>query len=93
MTLPSAEPGQKRKFGSSGLRVKGNVFAMMSSNGEFVVKLPRERVDKLVGSGEATRFDPRRNGHLMREWAVIAPTSKTDWLRVASEAENFVGKG
>ncbi len=92
MTLPSDEPSKKRKFGSSGLRIKGKVFAMMSSNGEFVVKLSRERVDRMVASGEAARFDPRRNGHVMKEWAVIAPTSKTKWLEVAREAKNFIGK-
>ena len=65
---------------------------MVSSNGDFVVRLPRERVDKLVASGEATRFDPRRNGHLMREWAVLAPMSKTDWSELAREAKMFVEK-
>ena len=92
VTVPSRELGRRREFGSSGLKVKGKVFAMVSSNGDFVVKLPRGRVDKLVASGEATRFDPRRNGHLMREWAVMAPTSKTDWSQLAKEAKMFVEK-
>jgi hypothetical protein len=92
VTVPSEEPGQGRKFGSSGLKVKGRVFAMVSSNGEFVVKLPRQRVDELVVMGEARRFDPRRNGKVMKEWAVIAPRSKVDWLQVAREAKTFVGE-
>jgi TfoX/Sxy family transcriptional regulator of competence genes len=90
VTVPSGEPGRRREFGSSGLKIKGKVFAMVSSNGDFVVRLPRERVDKLVASGEATRFDPRRNGRLMRGWAVMAPTSKTDWSQLAREAKIFV---
>ncbi len=93
VTIPSEENSGKRKFGSSGLKIKDRVFAMLSSDGEFVVKLPRERVDKLVASGEAERFDPRRNGQVMKEWAVVAPTSKTDWLQIAREAKEFVRNG
>ena len=50
VTVPSSELGRRRKFGASGLKIKGKVFAMISSNGDFVVKLPRERVDKLVAA-------------------------------------------
>lgn len=34
------------------------MFAMVSSNGNFVVKLPKQRVEQLEGSGAGRRFDP-----------------------------------
>ena len=91
VTAPSSEAGGNRKaFGSSGLKVNDKVFAMVSSRGEFVVKLPRQRVDALVASGDGTRFDPG-HGRLMKEWLVVSPTSKLEWLSLAKEALTFVG--
>jgi len=89
VTLPTAKPGEKRRFGSSGLRFKGRVFAMLSSDGEFVVKLPRARVDSIVESGSGRRFDPRRNGHVMKEWAVLEQGSLSQWLGLAREAADY----
>jgi hypothetical protein len=91
VTTPSSEAGGGPKaFGSSGLKVNNKVFAMVSSKGEFVVKLPRPRVDALVASGDGTRFDPG-HGRLMKEWLVVSPASKLDWLGLAKEALAFVG--
>ena len=61
---PSSEGGGRKAFGASGLKINNKVFAMVSSKGEFVVKLPRERVDALVSAGDGTRFDPG-HGRLM----------------------------
>lgn len=91
VTLPSQESATKRSFGSSGLRIKGKVFAMLSSDNSFVLKLPRERVDALVTSGDGERFDPRRNGRTMLEWIVVKPDSRANWLKLAREALDFVG--
>ena len=56
----------------------------------LVVKLPRERVDALVESGSAERFDPG-HGRLMNEWASIDPEAPEDWKALAAEARAFVG--
>ena len=88
---PSADSGGRKSFGSSGLKIKNKVFAMVSSKGEFVVKLPPERLDALVESGDGTRFDPG-HGRLMKEWLAVSPKSKLDWLALATEAMRFVGK-
>src|SRR5262245_41139101 len=72
VTAPSDTAGGRRSFGSSGLKVNNKVFAMVSSRGEFVVKLPRQRVDALVASAEGTRFDPG-HGRLMKEWLAVSP--------------------
>ena len=86
VTLPSEVPGTKKGFGSSGLRVKGKVFAMLSSDKDFVLKLPRDRVDTLVPAGDGERFD----GRTMREWIVMKPGSRASWLQLAREARDFV---
>ena len=82
-------PG-KNGFGTGALQLRGRVFAMLTA-GTLVVKLPRQRVDALVASGDGNRFDPRRDGRLMKEWLVVAPTSEQDWLSLARDALEFVG--
>ncbi len=79
----------KRAFGSNALKVNGKIFAMLDSRDRFVVKLPRERVDSLVASGQGERFDPGR-GRVMKEWAVIASDAEDEWLARAQEALRFV---
>ena len=76
-------------FGSDALKVRGKIFAMLSQ-GRLVVKLPRQRVDALVASGDGERFDPRHDGRLMKEWLALAPTSQVEWLSLALEARAFV---
>ncbi|HEX5417790.1 MAG TPA: hypothetical protein VFZ25_19195 [Chloroflexota bacterium] len=78
-------------FGSSGLKVHNKVFAMLSSKQEFVVKLPRQRVDALVAAGQGERFDPRGDGRLMKEWLCVGPATDEEWLALAREALEFVG--
>ena len=76
-------------FGSSGqLKTSNRIFAMLV-RGKLVVKLPRQRVDVLVASGEGERFDPG-HGRLMKEWLTLAPTSDVGWLSLATEALEFV---
>jgi hypothetical protein len=80
-------------FGSTpGLRVGGKIFAMLV-RGDLVVKLPRQRVDELVAAGAAERFDPRHDGRLMKEWAVVTPRHAADWDGLADEALAFVSPG
>lgn len=77
-------------FGSTGqLKVDGHIFAMLV-RGELVVKLPRERVAQLVALGEGKYFDAGK-GRPMREWFVLSPTSKMQWLPLAKQAMDFVG--
>ena len=76
-------------FGSDALKVRGKIFAMLS-HGRLVVKLPRQRVDALVASGDGERFDPRHDGRVMKEWLALAPTSSVEWLSLAREAQAFV---
>ncbi len=86
---PDGTPS-KPGFGSSALRINNKIFAMLSPQGGFALKLPRGRVDKVIASGHGERFDPG-HGWLMKEWVVIAPTAEADWLTLAREAMEFVG--
>jgi hypothetical protein len=77
-------------FGSTSLKVGGSIFALLSSRGQLVVKLPRRRVDELIASGDGDRFDPG-HGRLMKEWLALRPSSSLDWVLLAREAMEFVG--
>jgi hypothetical protein len=92
VTPPEGGPGARRRFGASGLKVRGKVFAMLNSDGKLTLKLPAARVEALLASGEGERFDPRRDGRQMREWVSIAPSYTGDWLPLAQAALEFVGR-
>lgn len=78
-----------RGFGASALRVGGSIFAMLSSRGAFVVKLPASRVDQMIASGEGERFETGR-ARQMREWLALRDASGLDWRALAEEAREFV---
>jgi TfoX/Sxy family transcriptional regulator of competence genes len=77
-------------FSSFGLKVNGKIFAMFG-RGRLVVKLPKERVDALVSTGKAERFDPG-HGRLMKEWATFE-SGDAEWVELAREAWDFVRQG
>ena len=81
-------PGTGKGFGSGALKVNGKIFAMISSKGEFVVKLSEERVNELVAAGKGSRFDPGR-GRVMKEWLVVT-ADHTLWIPLAKEARKFL---
>jgi len=86
---PGVTQGASKGFGASALKVNDKIFAMLSSKGQFVVKLPRPRVDGLLASGSGERFDPG-HGRIMKEWLALEPDSGEDWLALAREAKEFV---
>ena len=63
---------------------------MLASGDRFAVKLPRSRVDALVDAGEGERYDPRRDGRMMKEWLVVGSHDGARWLALAKEALQFV---
>jgi hypothetical protein len=79
----------RQGFGSGALKVNGRIFAMMTPRGEFVVKLPRARVDELVRADAGDRFEPGP-GRVMKEWIVVR-SGKAKWLTLAREAWEFTG--
>ena len=86
---PSAKVGEGKGFGSTGqLKVDGKIFAMLVK-GQLVLKLPADRVDALVESGNGERFDAGKR-RPMREWLALSRTSHKSWLALAREAMAFV---
>jgi hypothetical protein len=74
-------------FGRSALRFQNKIFAMFV-RGRLVVKLPADRVDALVASGDGVRFDANK-GTPMKEWFSLDPGSGQEWLPLAREALEF----
>lgn len=80
-----AKGGQK--FGADALKVRGKIFAMISSRNHLVVKLAKERVDALVAARVGEHFDPG-HGRVMKQWlAVTSP--KADWPELVREAHAY----
>lgn len=77
-------------FGSSALKVRGKIFAMLTTTGQFVVKLPAERVAALVRLGKGSPLETG-GGRLMKEWVVIEGGASRTRLTLAREARDFVG--
>jgi hypothetical protein len=77
--------GNSKKFGSSGLKINNKIFAMLV-RGNLVVKLPKQRVEKLIAAGEGEPFDVGERR--MREWLTVS--QQTDWQALAEEALVFV---
>ena len=69
------------------LTYRGKIFAIVADD-RLVVKLPKARVDTLIARGLGTRFDPRKNGRVMKEWLVSS--ARRDRTRLAREAYSFV---
>ena len=80
--------GGRQGFGSGALQVDGRIFAMVSG-GRLVLKLPRPRVDELLGSGLGVAFDAGK-GRPMREWVALADRADVPWAELALEARTFV---
>ena len=73
-------------FGATALKVAGRIFAMLSSSGEIVVRLPADRVRDLVREGRARHFTAGRDRKL-KEWAIVSGRGIPE---LAQEAYSFV---
>lgn len=81
----------KGGFGENALNVRGKIFAMLTSKGQFSVKLPRERVSSLVASGDGHPLTMANRQ--MKEWLVVSSKSTLSWKALAAEAHVFLAKG
>lgn len=77
-----------RMFGSDGLKVGQQVFAM-EVKGRLVVKLSAERAHELRSKGLAEAFDPG-HGRPMKQWVAVSPKARVDWVELSREALAFV---
>ena len=85
-----AETGVTRStmMGLPFLRQDGTFFAALDrTTGALLVKLPRERVDELVGPRAAEPFAPA--GRPFRQWAAVPPQRTASWAALLDEARLF----
>jgi hypothetical protein len=75
-----------QKQGES-LKTKKKMFAMLNK-GNYVLKLPKDRVKELINSGEGQPYDPG-TGKFMKEWVIIPIEHSDKWIDFASEAKSF----
>jgi hypothetical protein len=85
---PAVSAPTNRGFGSSGLKVGGRFFLLLSG-GHLMVKLPPERVEELVREGRGDHWSPRRNGRFMAEWLLVRSPDVEEWRGLAREAVAF----
>jgi hypothetical protein len=78
--------GDVQKQGES-IKTRRKMFAMFGK-GNYVVKLPKKRVEELIKSGEGLPYDPG-NGKIMKEWVIIPEEYSNKWIEYASEAKQF----
>ena len=85
--LPGVDWG--RMFGSTGLRVRGKVFAVAAHAGWLLIKVPEAHADTLVDSGVADRMV--MGGVPRREW-VLVPDDADDatWSEQIAAAYTYV---
>jgi hypothetical protein len=87
----AAQAGPRKGFGSGALRTHGKIFCMVTSRGEFVVKLDKKRVAELVAGKQGRHFDAGK-GKPMKEW-FVALTAKPGAVALAKEAFDFASGG
>ena len=79
-----------QKQGDS-IKIKKKMFAMLNKGVKFVLKLPKDRVDELINSGNGQPYDPG-NGKIMKEWVIIPMDVKEKWIEYTNEAMKFAKK-
>ncbi|HEY3208278.1 MAG TPA: TfoX/Sxy family protein [Actinomycetota bacterium] len=79
---------EKRMFGTTALCVHGKVF-MFPWKENLVLKLPEERVSRLLASQNGEHFDPG-HGRTSRTWVAVLPKAKRQWSQLATAARQFV---
>lgn len=87
---PEPPGASARRFGSTGLRVQGRIFAMVT-RGHLVLKMPASRVKELIAAGAGGPFDAGK-GKPMAEWVSLEPLPLQRCLELAREALAFVSR-
>jgi TfoX/Sxy family transcriptional regulator of competence genes len=80
---------QTQMMGMPSLKAGGKLFAGFSENA-LVVKVGKDRVAELIGSGRGEPFDPSGRDRPMRDWIVLSLPAD-DWSKLAQEARRAVG--
>ena len=74
-----------QKQGES-LKINKKMFAMLDK-GNFVLKLPKERV--IVLKNEGIGIDWKAGAKVMNEWVIISADFQDKWIALTKEAKEF----
>ena len=77
-----------RALANLGLMTGGKLFAFIK-DGDLVLKLPAGRIDALIESHGAERFE-RGQDIPMREWIVMPASASAEWPELTRQARDFV---
>ncbi|MEP6481038.1 MAG: hypothetical protein ABJA94_03425 [Rhodoglobus sp.] len=77
-------PGSGRGFGSTALRYRGKIFAMIAHQ-RLVVKLSEAQVSELVSAGHGDFFTAGK-GRPLGQWFSLNPGSQLSWEQLAMDA-------
>ena len=87
LALPDVDWGPM--FGSTGLRVRGKVFAVAARAGGLLIKIPEAHADELAESGVAGRMV--MGGRPRREWVLVPDEADdTTWSAQLDAAYTYV---
>jgi uncharacterized protein (TIGR02453 family) len=84
-----ADPAVQRStmMGLPCVRLDGRFFASLDRRtAALLVKLPRERVDRLIADGVGEPFAPA--GRVFREWVAVPTADRRRWRRLLTEARD-----
>ena len=76
-------------FGSNALKVRGKIFAMISSKGKLTVKLSAARATFIVDESGGDYFNPG-HGRKMKQWIELRSVT-SEWAELVWEARRYVG--
>jgi hypothetical protein len=71
------------------LSVNGKIFAMLTGDNKFVVKLPEDKATALVGRGIGNNWAPG-NRKPMKEWVSITPGKTISLFEITQQAYEYV---
>ncbi|MDF1667014.1 MAG: hypothetical protein P1V97_35050 [Planctomycetota bacterium] len=73
------------------LRVNGEFFGTCDHrSGDLIVKLPKDRVAKLIADEKGHPFAPA--GRIFKEWVLVKKRNKKTWTALLKEGQAFVQK-
>jgi hypothetical protein len=82
-----ADPTRPQRMNANAFCVRNRVFAMRVGN-DLVLKLPPNRIAELVEARVAASSVV--GGHVMKEWANLAPNTEKKWLGLAKESLDYI---
>ena len=86
---PEADVATGKWFGRPCLKVGGKVFAALW-DGDMTFKLSGDEHAEALAVAGAHLFDPRGQGHPMKEWVQIPAAQSATWPRYAALARDYV---